>query len=549
MPNHIWFVTILALAVFVIGAKSDLRAEGRVALVIGNGDYVHSESLPNPTNDASDVADSLKRLGFSVTRLLNGTYNDLRQAIRSFNIQIQGAEIGLIYYAGHGMELGGENWLIPVDADLKTDLDLANEAVNLKTLMQSVSRASGLGLIILDACRDNPFAPKMARSKLTRSVERGFARVEPTTNVLVAYAAKDGTTAKDGKRRNSPYTTALLNNLESTGLEISYMFRNIRDEVMANTNREQQPFVYGSLSSKAIYLREKAPPSTPLPGPQTFVRPPDEPIWLTIKESNDPQLLQDFLTNFPQSSHNAEARSRLDGLKAASECDRLAGSGVDRDRARSVAVVQGAETAPDSAAIACEQAMRRFPDVARFPFQAGRAAEARKDYAGARLLYEKAGAIGSTLAMLRLGLLYSESDRLPTDYAQARQWYQKAALQNIPFAMLSLGILYESGRGGARDYGKAFDLYSKAAAAGDRHAMNNLGSLYETGRGVHRDYDEARRWYEKAADLGDWSAMASIGRLYERGLGIPKSAADARAWNQKAESAKGAERKMFESAH
>src|SRR4029077_5796142 len=142
----------------------------------------------------------------------------------------------------------GENWLIPVDAELKADLDVASEAIGLKTLIQSVSRASGLGLVILDACRDTPFAAKMARSKLTRSVARGFARVEPTTNVLVAYAAKDGTTARDGNRRNSPYTTALLRNLEVPRLEVSFMFRNVRDEVMAATNRAQQPFVYGSPS-------------------------------------------------------------------------------------------------------------------------------------------------------------------------------------------------------------------------------------------------------------------------------------------------------------
>ena len=222
-------------------------------------------ALTNPPNDASDVAESLKRLGFSVTRVVDGKYDDLRRAIRAFNVQVQGADIGLIYFAGHGMELAGENWLIPVDADLKTDLDVPNEAISLKTLMQSVSRAGGLGLVILDACRDNPFAVKMARSKLARSVARGFASVMPTSNVLVAYAAKDGTTAKDGDRRNSPYTAALLRNLEIPGLEISRLFRNVRDEVVTSTHRVQQPYVYGSLSSKAIYLRPAASPPAPSP--------------------------------------------------------------------------------------------------------------------------------------------------------------------------------------------------------------------------------------------------------------------------------------------
>ena len=120
MPYHGWFAKIAAVALLAIALPLMSHAEGRVALVIGNGDYVNAKSLPNPGNDAADVSDSLKRLGFSVTTVLDGTYNDIRQAIRSFNIEVQGAEIGLIYYAGHGMELGGENWLIPVDADLKT---------------------------------------------------------------------------------------------------------------------------------------------------------------------------------------------------------------------------------------------------------------------------------------------------------------------------------------------------------------------------------------------------------------------------------------------
>jgi uncharacterized caspase-like protein len=472
----------------------------------------HAASLPNPGNDASDVAASLTRLGFSVTRVLNGSYDDLRQAIRAFNVQVQGADVGLIYFAGHGMELDGENWLIPVDAELKADLDVASEAVGLKTLIQSVSRASGLGLVILDACRDNPFAAKMARSKLTRSVARGFARVEPTTNVLVAYAAKDGTTARDGNRRNSPYTTALLRNLEIPRLEVSFMFRNVRDEVMAATSRAQQPFVYGSLSSKPVYLNASTSlaavvPTPPPPAASQAAAPgSDEVIWPTIKGSSDAQLLRDFLTKCPGSPHAADARARLDGLQSAKECDRLAGADLDHDRARTVAVVRDVKTKPDAAANACEEAMRRFPDVARFAFQAGRAAEARKDFTGARTFYEKAGAAGSAPAMVRLGLLYSEGHALPVDFAQARQWYDKAAAQNLPSAMLRLGMLYEAGRG------------------------------------VERDYAEARRWYEKAAGLGDWPAMMSLGRLYDRGLGVPKDAAQARAWYQKAESQKGAEK-------
>jgi uncharacterized caspase-like protein len=510
---------LLAVALWAVLLPRVGLAGERVALVIGAGNYSHVPSLANPANDAADISAALDRLGLASKLVIDPTYDDLRKALIEFSRRARGADIALVFYAGHGIALEGNNWLVPVDAELKTDLDVANEAIGLKSLIQSVSRASGLGLIILDACRDNPFAAKMARSKLTRSVARGFARVEPTSNVLVAYAAKDGTTARDGNRRNSPYTTALLRNLEIPRLELSFLFRNVRDEVMAATNRTQQPFVYGSLSSKPVYLNAAVAPATaaapsapPAAAPQASVAASDEVIWPTIKDSSDIQLLRDFLAKFPNSAHGADARARLDGLQSARDCDRLAGTDLERDRARSVAVVRDAKTKPDAATNACDEAMRQFPGVARFAFQAGRAAEARKNFATARALYEKAGAGGSAPAMLRLGLLYSEGHALAVDDAQARQWFEKAASQSLPAAMLRLGMLYEAGRG------------------------------------VERDYAEARRWYAKAADLGDWPAMMSLGRLYERGLGVTKDASEAHAWYQKAESRKSADRTAARSA-
>jgi hypothetical protein len=139
---------------------------------------------------------------------------------------------------------------------LSTDLDVANETIGLQSLTRAVSSTTKLGLIILDACWNNPFAPKMQRSSsLSREVERGFARVEPNDNVLVAFADRDGTTAKDGTGRNSPFTGSLLKNIETPGLEVTFLFRTVRDDVLASTRREQQPYVYGSLSKDSVYLK------------------------------------------------------------------------------------------------------------------------------------------------------------------------------------------------------------------------------------------------------------------------------------------------------
>src|SRR5262245_23942360 len=252
-----WLIAFVAGV--VVCSSVSAFAEKRVALVVGNGAYRHVPALPNPGNDANDIAASLERLGFSVRRVTNGSYDDMRRALLDFSQQTRDADMAVVFFAGHGMEIGGENWLIPIDARLQSDVDAEQEAVGLRSVLNIVARASKLGLVVLDACRNNPFAAKMARTIRTRAVDRGFARVEPTDNVLVAYAAKDGTTAADGSGRNSPFTASLLKHLETPGLEVRFLLANVRDDVIVATKREQQPFMYGSLSKELIFLKAGAP--------------------------------------------------------------------------------------------------------------------------------------------------------------------------------------------------------------------------------------------------------------------------------------------------
>jgi formylglycine-generating enzyme required for sulfatase activity len=251
---RLWSIFAVALWVPLFGISAS-HAEKRVALVIGNSDYRNVTPLPNPVNDATDISASLERLGFKVKTVANASFEGMRLALSSFAEQANGAEIAVAFFAGHGMESGGENRLIPVDAKLASEIDISYETIPLQMVMRAVSNTTKVGIVILDACRNNPFQPKKQQGDLSRTVDRGFARVEPSDNVLVAYAARDGTTAKDGSGRNSPFTTSLLKNIETPGLEIQFMFRNVRDDVMAATNKQQQPFVYGSLSSELIYLK------------------------------------------------------------------------------------------------------------------------------------------------------------------------------------------------------------------------------------------------------------------------------------------------------
>jgi hypothetical protein len=311
----------VATAVFITSIwllTQPASAENRVALVIGNGSYEKVPELPNPPRDAADIGRALERLNFKVTQIKNATAHEMRKAVVDFGRAAEGAEMAVVFYAGHGMEVGGENWLIPTSAELRSDADIESEAVSLRSISLQVSKARRLGLIILDACRNNPFAAKMKRSLGTRAVARGLAPTEPSDNVLIAYAARDGTTASDGDGRNSPFTTALLRHIDTPGLEISFLFRRVRDDVMTATKREQQPFVYGSLSREEIYLRAPAVTAAVRIAAEPVVVAPtaDEKFWRAIETSAVAGPYEDFLSRYPGSSHVVEARRRIKDLRS-----------------------------------------------------------------------------------------------------------------------------------------------------------------------------------------------------------------------------------------
>lgn len=236
------------------------QAEKRVALLIGNSGYSHSTPLSNPKNDASALADRFRQLGFDkVTLKLDVDANGLRRALGQFSRDAAGAGTAVIYFAGHGIEVDGTNYVIPTDARLSHVDDVDFEAVELDKLVRSLNRAKRLKLVILDACRDNPFKNAMSGAGGSRSVGRGLARVNPSGgNTLVAYAAREGTVAADGKGKHSPYANALLKHLATPGLDVRLLFGKVRDDVLAATGRKQEPFTYGSLGGEAISLAPAA---------------------------------------------------------------------------------------------------------------------------------------------------------------------------------------------------------------------------------------------------------------------------------------------------
>lgn len=255
----------LALMLFAEQASAEGR---RVALVVGVSAYESVPKLPNAVNDASAMADLFRKAGFDVVTARNDVGNlALKRAIREFEDAVADADIAVVYYAGHGIEIRDQNYLIPTDAKLVNERDADDEAIPLDRVITALEPAKRLRLIILDACRDNPFASKIKRRVATRAISSGLARVEPSqTDTLIAYAAKEKNVANDGDGEHSPFTTALLANLTVPGLDVRLAFGRVRDDVLRATRRQQEPFVYGSLGGDEYFFKApgSAPPAQPV---------------------------------------------------------------------------------------------------------------------------------------------------------------------------------------------------------------------------------------------------------------------------------------------
>lgn len=255
------FLSAMALALWLFCATvwaDPAFADRRVALVIGNSAYQHAPVLPNPAKDAKSIAAMFVKAGYDVVSAQYDVGNlDFKRAIRQFEDAAADADIAVVYYAGHGIEIHGTNYLVPVDAKLASDRDADDEAITLDRLVASVDGAKNLRVVILDACRDNPFGRNMKKERTAalRGISPGLGAVEPSgTNTLIAYAARAGSQAEDGDGDHSPFALALINDLFVPGLDIRLAFGRVRDDVLKKTGNRQEPFVYGSLGAGTVAL-------------------------------------------------------------------------------------------------------------------------------------------------------------------------------------------------------------------------------------------------------------------------------------------------------
>ncbi len=782
MPRSSWRRRALPLVVvsaLLCWSVQGLAAE-RVALVIGNAHYAALPALVNPTDDAQLVATSLRKADYTVTLLLDTSLDQLRAGVDAFAKEAAGADVALVYYSGHGVQVDGVNYLVPVSATVRTRADLPAEAVPLESLVNQITAASPrLGVVILDACRNDPLPAGTPSLGVARSLvpSEGLARIPPPAKqgMLIAYSTAPGQIALDGPPgQNSPFAAALASYIDEPGLDVGLLFRKVSDRVREVTGGAQVPWTEAALSSQDVYL---TPPSTTkapdplhalndilaisdptqqqlalarfvtenraspfLPVADAYLaslRRADEAraaagaggleaavadwqevqavagttaeplaidaflalhpngdladrararraslptdaqpvpaiaakgLWPLVRAAGQIEQIRQFAGLFTGTAEAADAQARIEiaalapqlaaagsstasggmkivdsvvgtgpteiaiegtptmvavlspprygelvtegakglvpslgvhpalvqnvayqpridvrdvvdetTLKVGAEgaerdigvqihvsvdpCDRLAGARFDTQ-----GVVLGLypnEIDATKAVPACRAAVQRFPDVARFQYELGRALEAAGQYAEAASLYEKAGQGGHLVALSALGALYELGHGVARDPAKAVALYEEAAGKGDPLAMNSLGRLYRDGVGVPKDHDKAVDWFLKAAAhghtfaynnlgymlaqegqgdraivlfrasaeAGDIYGYNNLGYAYEHGVGVPRDIQKAISWYEKAAQGGQPNAPINLGLIYSQGLdGVGKDPEKAAQW-------------------
>jgi Caspase domain/Putative peptidoglycan binding domain len=333
---------IMALSVIgILASANPAKADRRVAFVVGNGAYKNVTPLPNPPIDAKAMAGMLRNVGFDVVEGTNLTREKMTERLLEFGNKAQGADVALFFYAGHGIAINGTNYLLPVDADIKSEMDVKlGSAINIDVTLDQTMSDAKVKLVLLDACRDNPFAARLRSLKTTRSVnvQTGLAEMKSGEGTLIAFATGPGQTALDGQEgTHSPFTRALLANVAKPGVEIQEAMTKVRAQVNEETNKGQLPWGHTNLIG-SVYLNPAAAPAetpaaqapnTPVPtaSPASEV---ELEFWRSIKDSNKPEELNAYLTIYPNGQFKAIALARIASLQdGPSTATRNLTTGVD----------------------------------------------------------------------------------------------------------------------------------------------------------------------------------------------------------------------------
>jgi uncharacterized protein len=568
------------LLVFSVACGSAADAAKRVALVIGNNTYATLPELHNARKDATDMAAKLKGLGFDVILKTNAGRRDMHRAIGEFSGRLDAGDTGLVFYAGHGIQSDGNNYLIPSDAQVEIEDDLQSEAITANRFVSAMNTAGvGLSMMILDACRDNPLP------KRKRSATRGLAvvRVSPgASGSAILYSAGPGQTAEDGDRgANGVFTEALLEVLGRPSLNLGQVFKETAKLVALQTNNRQKPWMNnsftgdfyfnGRVSTASQTKNSMPPPSSSIVSDQKV----EMMFWQSIKDSARSKDYEAYLAQFPHGVFAGLALNRISEYKpqgtaltnrpVPAQTPELT-LGVEVMRATMIATgAVNVRSKPSTAsrrllmlspgeevtvtgktrargevwyqvhivgsgsAFVFGELLKDKPDESKVTaeFVKGFRAYQKRDYPEAVSFYRKAAEQNHGRSQFNLGFMYERGLGLDKNYAKAIHWYRKAAAQGIAAAYIGLGGVFESGAGGIKNYAEAVRWYRKAAKKGNSFGKYKLGGMYDFGLGVDKNYVKAADWYRKAADEGLGIAQSSLGLLYEKGRGVSKDYAKA----------------------
>lgn len=564
-----------AVALLLIPATAQAK---RLALVVGIDTYEALPKLERAVNDADAVGAALQGLGFDVVIAENASRRAISTRLTEIETRIEPGDTVLFYFAGHGVALGADNILIPADMPLPEtggESIVRDEGFSVDNIVRRLrERGTGATLLILDACRNNPF-----EAEGTRAIggTRGLTRVEAASGVFVLMSAGSGQTALDrlpgaDADPNSVFTRSLLPLLKTPGMNHITLAKSVQKEVArlaAGAGHAQQPAYYDEILGE-IVLNETAPEAAAAAVPQTPETNPALAEWTIIKDTKSTFVLQQFIDKYgdvpiygalaqerlslliqsgaefpgseetdnpsaatpdvaaqaPASEQTALAAPETSATPAQAvpitECDRLAAApGTAATRALGLDGVEFSKIDPAAAIAACASAIAETPTVARLQFSLGRALNAGKRNTEALAAYRKAAGLGDATAMNNIGAMYNTGDLDRVDEAVAVVWFRKSATAGDVTGMYNLAANLWSGKGVTANPSDAFVWMKRSAESGYARAMTALGAMYEGGVGTAKSEETALDWYKKAAAAEDHQAFYSLAVMLDAGRGTP----------------------------
>ena len=513
MKKNFLLLALLILTCSTIAQERNLKlvkaptenpsSEKRKAMVIGMSDYGSGRSLSNTLNDADDMADVLTRLGFEVTLLKDNDKRSLEANLTAWYKTIEGNDMAVFYYAGHGIEVDGQNYLVPVDAEMNSQTDVQYNTLNVYQVLGNMEeKAVTMKLLILDACRDNPF-----KRSWTRSTAQGLAGMTAPAGTFIAFAASPGFTAQDGGSydlRNGVFTHYLKKEILTAGITIDEVFNNVTGAVADLTREHQIPFRNSSLRRNFFFIPSGN--EAPSPAENKVDKPALQPltdITELLRQADacyDKKQYNEAFLLYRQAAEqgNAKAQSKIGYC-----C--LYGYGINQDYEQAIEWFRKAAVQGDAGG------QNRLGVCYFMGYGVTEDSKQGVEW------FKKAAEQGYIKAIRNLGVCYYEGEGVTMDYKQAVVWLKKAAELGDEDAQYLLGDCYFNGEGVTKDYKQAVEWYRKAAEQGHATAQNNLASCYFNGDGLTKDYKQGIYWYKKAADQGDVYAQYNLGECYYNG--------------------------------